>query len=378
MMKLRTNRATMEFPLAGLKMLLVIVLSLVTLIHQCLGADSIDKLLKKHPTWSFEVQSVEAVIKDALHKHKLNGNNFELTETMLREKMRRSLAPGATHIVRKVGDPKWESNPENVPHFFDAREHWKDCASLMNQIEDQGACRTDGPGVVSSLMADRYCIFTNGTFKEKLSQEMLMRCAEACTHDSFQLYSWEYATEEGIPTGGAYGSGKGCMPYRYPPCDHTSLYDVNASIGKAKLEECKGQFIFDDDCPTKCTNKNYKTSIDKDRVKFTAFYFLSMDEFYIRNEIMTYGPVSASVGLYSDFLEKPDGIFQSKEDRIGLEDEKLMKIIGWGKENGIKYWLCMHTWDTWGDKVFKMPRGVNYDQIELIVLTGVFEDLDAE
>lgn len=72
------------------------------------------------------------------------------------------------------------------------------------------------------------------------------------------------------------------------------------------------------------------------------------------------------------------GIFQSKEDRIGLSDEKLMKIIGWGKENGIKYWLCMHTWDTWGDKVFKMPRGVNYDLIELIVLAGVFEDLDSE
>lgn len=41
----------------------------------------------------------------------------------------------------------------------------------------------------------------------------------------------------------------------------------------------------------------------------TAFYFLSMDEFYIRNEIMTYGPVSASVGLFSDFLEKPDGTY---------------------------------------------------------------------
>lgn len=62
---------------------------------------------------------------------------------------------------------------------------------------------------------------------------------------------------------------QGCMPYRYPACDHKSLYDVYAEgrIGKAKLEECKGQFIFDDDCPTKCTNKNYKTSIDKDRVK---------------------------------------------------------------------------------------------------------------
>lgn len=39
----------------------------------------------------------------------------------------------------------------------------------------------------------------------------------------------------------------------------------------------------------------------------TAHYRLSRNEFSIRNEIMTYGPVMTSVMMYDDFLEKPDG-----------------------------------------------------------------------
>ena len=36
-----------------------------------------------------------------------------------------------------------------------------------------------------------------------------------------------------------------------------------------------------------------------------------------------------------------------------------IKIIGWGNDNGIDYWLCVNSWgDSWGDKgTFKIKQG---------------------
>jgi len=49
-----------------------------------------------------------------------------------------------------------------------------------------------------------------------------------------------------------------------------------------------------------------------------------------------------------------------------------MKIIGYGVENGVEYWLCNNSWnETWGDKgFFKIKRGVNECGIESDVSSG--------
>lgn len=43
-----------------------------------------------------------------------------------------------------------------------------------------------------------------------------------------------------------------------------------------------------------------------------------------------------------------------------------MRLVGWGEENGIKYWLIANSWDTaWGEKgFFRMIRGINACEIE--------------
>ncbi|VDM82305.1 unnamed protein product [Strongylus vulgaris] len=50
-----------------------------------------------------------------------------------------------------------------------------------------------------------------------------------------------------------------------------------------------------------------------------------------------------------------------------------VKIIGWGIENGIKYWLISNSWNTnWGEKgLFRMLRGYNECNIESRVLAGL-------
>lgn len=49
-----------------------------------------------------------------------------------------------------------------------------------------------------------------------------------------------------------------------------------------------------------------------------------------------------------------------------------VKIIGWGVERGVHYWLCANSWGTsWGDHgFFKILRGVNECGIEGDITAG--------
>lgn len=51
----------------------------------------------------------------------------------------------------------------------------------------------------------------------------------------------------------------------------------------------------------------------------------------------------------------------------------MVQIIGWGVENGQKYWLIANSWNAnWGEKgFFKMLRGVDECDIEDEANAGV-------
>lgn len=51
----------------------------------------------------------------------------------------------------------------------------------------------------------------------------------------------------------------------------------------------------------------------------------------------------------------------------------VVRIIGWGVENGTKYWLVANSWnEDWGDKgLFKIRRGTNECGIENYVYGGI-------
>ena len=55
-----------------------------------------------------------------------------------------------------------------------------------------------------------------------------------------------------------------------------------------------------------------------------------------------------------------------------LEGGHAIKILGWGTEGGVDYWLCANSWTTdWGDKgFFKIKRGTNHCNIEDMVVAG--------
>ena len=65
------------------------------------------------------------------------------------------------------------------------------------------------------------------------------------------------------------------------------------------------------------------------------------------------------------------GIYQSTTDEI--EGSHAAKILGWGVENGIKYWLVANSWnERWGENgYFRIIRGQNEADIEAKIVAGL-------
>jgi len=81
-------------------------------------------------------------------------------------------------------------------------------------------------------------------------------------------------------------------------------------------------------------------------------------------EIMTNGPVEAAFTVYTDFMLYKGGVYSHVS---GTEEGgHAIKIVGWGVDNGTKYWLVANSWSpAWGENgFFRIKRGTNECGIE--------------
>jgi len=61
--------------------------------------------------------------------------------------------------------------------------------------------------------------------------------------------------------------------------------------------------------------------------------------------------METSFNVYSDFMNYKSGIY--KHTSGYLEGGHAVKILGWGVEGGVNYWICANSWGTsWGEKGF--------------------------
>jgi len=149
-----------------------------------------------------------------------------------------------------------------------------------------------------------------------------------------------------------------CYPYPFPSCDHHIPDSKNP---------CPNKEYPTPNCPNRCLNG--KTWIQAKH--FGAKVYTLRGEVNIMQEIYTYGPVETTFSVYQDFLTYKTGIYKRTSNQyLGGH---AVKFIGWGVENGVKYWLVANSWNVrWGDHgYFKILRGVNECSIESSANAGI-------
>lgn len=69
---------------------------------------------------------------------------------------------------------------------------------------------------------------------------------------------------------------------------------------------------------------------------------------------MTNGPVEAAFNVFEDFFDYSSGVY--KHTTGGYAGGHAVKILGWGHEDGMDYWLVANSWGRdWGlDGYFKI------------------------
>jgi len=242
--------------------------------------------------------------------------------------------PAPSRTIPQIIDP-------SLPTEFDGRKEWPGC---IHPVLDQGDCGSCWAFAASEVLSDRFCIHSNGSINVVLSPQNLLSCEElnwGCAMGSLPMWAWRYLQNYGITT-------MGCVPYQSYGGDVPSCQNSDAECEDAEKWKLYAAANY-----TQCGSLlNPSRHVEE-----------------IMNAVMQ-GPVDSTFNVWGDFFEYTSGVYTHQGgDYEGLHS---VKIIGFGVENGVDYWLVQNSWGSgWGDHgFFKIARGTDECFFESLVYTG--------
>ena len=250
-----------------------------------------------------------------------------------------------------------------IPDRFDARKKWAFCDTI-GEIRNQGNCGSCWAFATSSAFADRLCIATNGEFNSQLSADELTFCCRVCgegCQGGYPIDAWDYFGRHGLVTGGSYNTTNGCQPYRIAPCIRDKTTGKSSCAGKPTKRNYK--------CRNYCYGDE-NIDFDNDHKHTKESYFLSYKS--IQSDVLKYGPIEASFYVYDDFVSYKSGVYIKSPNATYLGGHAV-KLIGWGTEKDVPYWLLVNSWsENWGNEgTFKIRRGTNECGIDYSTTSGI-------
>ncbi|CAG9313968.1 unnamed protein product [Blepharisma stoltei] len=199
----------------------------------------------------------------------------------------------------------------SIPASFDSRQKWPNC---IHTVQNDEGCDGGWAYSATGVLADRFCIATNGTVNVVLSPGFLLVCiidpiimnCNGGTDDA----AWQFLSKSGTVT-------EECVPYHI--------------------------WSADDPCPNHCN----------DHSKFVYYKASNVKKYSnpssMQAAILAGGPIETHLKLYEDLLTYKGGIYiHTTGKHIG---HTSVKVVGWGNQGGTNYWIAQNVWGTlWGLK----------------------------
>lgn len=149
-----------------------------------------------------------------------------------------------------------------------------------------------------------------------------------------------------------YGCGGGYL-------DHAWTYLTNTGAVSDSCDPYQSQSGVSPQCFTTCQDGS---AVHKYKCAAGSVVEATTPD-QINAEIYANGPMETGFDVYQDFFSYSTGVYQHVTG--GYAGGHAVKMLGWGNEGGVDYWLCANSWNTsWGDKgFFKIKMGdCNVDQ----------------
>jgi len=272
------------------------------------------------------------------------ANLFFQNKTMDHAKRLMGFKPSA---IKKLQVVHRDLSNVQIPTSFNSATNWPKC-STIGTIYNQAECGSCWAFGCVEAVSDRFCIHSPSFNSTLLSFQDENSCGpcDGCEGGD-PGDAWQYVQDTGLVTAK-------CYPYTIPTCPPAQQPCLN--------------FVNTPSCTSTCVDgETWSAS----KHFLSSAYQVSSDANQIALEIITNGPVEACFSVYSDFLNYKSGVYQyTSGDLLGGH---CVKIIGWGVEGSLPYWLINNSWTTyWGAKgQFKILRGQDECGIEDSVVAGM-------
>eukprot|EP00419_Tripos_fusus_P056033 CAMPEP_0172812004 /NCGR_PEP_ID=MMETSP1075-20121228/9765_1 /TAXON_ID=2916 /ORGANISM="Ceratium fusus, Strain PA161109" /LENGTH=376 /DNA_ID=CAMNT_0013651503 /DNA_START=65 /DNA_END=1195 /DNA_ORIENTATION=- len=276
-----------------------------------------------------------------------------------------------------VYDESMNSNGA-IPETFDSAQQWPQCAKIIGDIRDQSNCGCCWAFAGAEAASDRMCIATNGTKMVPLSDQDVCfngggLLSRGCSGGQITT-PWSFIRKGGLfggkgaVSGGQYQGtgpfGKGlCSDFSMPHCHHhgpqgSDPYPAEGETGCPSQKSPPGPKKCDADAVA--PHNDFKA----DKYYYEGQTVTASGEENIQKAIMAGGPMEVAFTVYSDFENYASGIYHHITG--GFAGGHAVKVVGWGVENGVKYWKIANSWNPyWGEKgYFRIRRGNNEGGIE--------------
>lgn len=201
----------------------------------------------------------------------------------------------------------------SLPDSFDSRTQWPNC---IHEIRNQQQCGSCWAFAASEVLSDRFCIASQGAINVVLSPQDMVSCDKSnmgC-NGGYLDRSWNYLVNTGIVS-------DECYPY---------------TSGSGITGTCQTS-------AGSCVNKS--VPFKKYRASNSITYTTVQD---IKTDLLTNGPIETGFLVYQDFMSYKGGIYKKTSNT--LLGGHAVKVVGWGKENNVDYWIVANSWGTgWGE-----------------------------